>query len=275
MTEPHAENRAVIDVHDVAHTFSVHGTEKTAITALTFRVWQREFVGIVGPSGCGKSTIVRILAGLLLPTRGEVSVEGKVVRKPPDDLLVLFQQYEKSLLPWRTVESNIRFGLENRTLSRQERRRRVDESLEAVELADVAHHYPYQLSGGMQQRVAIARSLARRPKIMLMDEPFSSLDALTRADLQDLTLRLWAQYGQTVLFVTHDVDEAVYLSTRVLVLGRPAFLREDVQISLGPSRNQTTTRELPHFLGTRRYILDLIRNEPGSTTVESSAAVSA
>jgi NitT/TauT family transport system ATP-binding protein len=263
-------------VRALARSFVVRSRRIEAISDLSFSVWPGEFVSLVGPSGCGKSTLVRLLAGLSRPTAGTVRVGGNLVSGPPPDLLVLFQQYEKSLLPWRTVEKNVDFGLANQRLGRAERQDRVQEALEAVGLADARKHYPYQLSGGMQQRVALARALARRPRILLMDEPFSSLDALTRADLQDLTLRLWREHDQTILFVTHDVDEAVYLATRILVLSpRPARIRDDIEVGLEGHRDQATTRESAEFLHLRRHVFGLIRNQSGAPEVRDDALASA
>jgi NitT/TauT family transport system ATP-binding protein len=219
--------------------------------------------------------MVRLIAGLLRPTSGQILLGGRPVGGPPPDMIVLFQQYEKSLLPWRTVEGNVRFGLENQPLDKRERKRRVAEALEAVGLTEAARQYPHQLSGGMQQRVAIARALARRPRILLMDEPFSSLDALTRADLQDLLLQLWQEHGQTVLFVTHDVDEAVYLANRVLVLSpRPARVRDDVPVRLPYPRSQIQTREAPEYLAVRHHVYVLIRSrEPIDARQDSVVSV--
>lgn len=253
----------LIAVRGVARQFGGHGKSTAAALAeLSFQVWSGELVSIVGPSGCGKTTLVRLLAGLLPASSGEILVEGRPVTGPPPGLIVVFQQYEKSLLPWRSVANNVRFAVQNQGLSSAEQRSRVDEALEAVGLADFARHYPHQLSGGMQQRVAIARALARQPRILLMDEPFSSLDALTRADLQDLTLRLWQERNQTILFVTHDVDEAVYLSSRVLVLSaRPGCVRDEVAVTVSYPRDQTLSRESSAFLTARRYVYSLIRGK--------------
>jgi NitT/TauT family transport system ATP-binding protein len=209
------------------------------------------------------------------PTDGEVLVAGQLVTRPPPGLVVVFQDYQKSLLPWRTVESNVRFALDNVRLSRAERRRRVDEALEAVGLSGAARQYPYQLSGGMQQRVAIARALARRPRIILMDEPFSSVDALTRGDLQDLTLRLWREHGQTIMFVTHDIDEAVYLANRILVLSRPASVRDVILVPIDGVRTQVATRESATFLAVRRHVHGLIRGEAVEDEARGDAIVSA
>lgn len=254
----------LLEVRDLTKHFPARGGPVTAVDNLSLSVGKGEFVSVVGPSGGGKTTAVRLLSGLLPPSSGQVLLEGKPVMGPPAEMLVVFQQYEKSLLPWRSVAANVSFGLENLPLSRQERQDRIAQALEAVGLSDAARQFPHQLSGGMQQRVAIARALARRPRIMLMDEPFSSLDALTRGDLQDLLLTLWREQEQTILFVTHDVDEAVYLGNRVLVLTpRPARVREEVPVALPYPRDQVQTREDRAYLEARRHIFDLIR--PGRT----------
>lgn len=262
--------------HDVTRSFDAHGQTIPVLVGIGFDVWPEEFVSIVGPSGCGKTTLVRILAGLTSASSGEARVGGHVVRGPPQGLIVLFQQYEKSLLPWRNVAGNVQFALAHQRLRRADQRQRIDEALEAVDLKAFAGYYPHQLSGGMQQRVALARALACRPRILLMDEPFSSVDALTRADLQDLTLRLWHERRQTILLVTHDVDEAVYLSSRVLVLSRrPARLQEEVRVDLPYPRDQVLTREAPAFLRARRQVYSRIRDEAVHRNVDAGGAVRA
>lgn len=262
MSTTREEMAPLLVAHDVTHTFEAHGQSTPVLAGIRFKVWPGEFVSLVGASGCGKTTLVRILSGLISSTGGEVRVGGHIVKGPPPGLLVLFQQYEKSLLPWRSVAGNVQFALASQHLRRTEERQRIDEALKAVDLHDFAGYYPHELSGGMQQRVALARALAHRPHILLMDEPFSSVDALTRADLQDLTLRLWMERRQTILLVTHDVEEAVYLSSRVLVLSpRPAHLEEEVPIELPYPRDQILTREAPAFLHARRQIFSRIRGE--------------
>lgn len=258
----------------IGHAFAGGGETIQAIGDMTFNVWSGEFVTVVGPSGCGKTTLIRLLSGLLPITSGSVWVDGRPVVGPPPGTIVLFQQYEKSLLPWRNAAGNVRFALENQGLSRPEQNLRIEQALAAVGLSEFARHYPHQLSGGMQQRVAIARALARKPRILLMDEPFSSVDSMTRADLQDLTLRLWEERAQTVVFVTHDVDEAVYLASRVLVLSaRPAIIRCEVPVQLGYPRAQTWTRESTEFLNARRAVLHTIRGEERTRNDSPSAAV--
>jgi NitT/TauT family transport system ATP-binding protein len=231
-----------------------------AVSDVSFVVEPGELVCIVGPSGCGKSTLLRCVAGLLPPTRGTVSLHGDRVVGVPSDLAVVFQDYSRSLLPWRTVAGNVEFPLRDRGLSTVERRSRVEEALSWVGLSAAAGKHPYELSGGMQQRVSIARALAYRPALMLMDEPFASVDAQTRADLEDLVLKVRAEAGMTVLVVTHDIDESVYLADRVLVLSpSPATVGETLKVDLPSPRDQITTRGTDAFVRLRTEIARQIR----------------
>ena len=225
------------------------------VSSLT--ITKGSFVSIIGPSGCGKSTLLQIIAGLIDPTSGAVFFDDHQVAGPPPGALYVFQQYTRSLFPWKTVERNVAFGLENReTLSRTEVAARTREIIGLVKLTGFERHYPWQLSGGMQQRVAIARALACRPEVLLMDEPFSAVDALTRAGLQELLRSLWRDLGLTVIFVTHDVDEGVYLSTRVVALTRaPGTVAADLTIDLPHPRDQIVTRALPQYLEYRARLL--------------------
>src|SRR6201991_3938942 len=209
-----------------------------------FSCAQGEFLSILGPSGTGKTTLLRILAGLLTPGEGSsVRFRGKEITGPPAGVGIVFQNYAASLLQWRTVERNVALGLEGRT-SKAERDERVREALELVGLADRGKDYPWQLSGGMQQRVQIARSLVMRPEVLLMDEPFGALDAMTKAQLQDELIRVHQVTGTTVVFVTHDVDEAVYLSDRVFVLaGSPARFAAELPLDLTRPRSQIAPKE--------------------------------
>jgi len=214
-----------------------------AIGDLTFEVDEGSFVCVVGPSGCGKTTLLRCIAGLLPPTSGEVHVGGTKVTGPPDGLAVVFQEYGRSLFPWLTVADNVDLPLRAAGTSRDERRTLVGDALEAVGLADAHQAYPWQLSGGMQQRVAIARAIAYQPRVLLMDEPFAAVDAQTRADLEDLIRDVWRRLGVTLLFVTHDIDEAVYLGERVIMLtASPTHVAEDLVIDLPADRDQLHTR---------------------------------
>ncbi|MFC0436572.1 ABC transporter ATP-binding protein [Kutzneria buriramensis] len=231
-----------------------------AVSDVSFVVEPGELVCIVGPSGCGKSTLLRCIAGLLPPTRGTVSLHGDRVVGVPSDLAVVFQDYSRSLLPWRTVAGNVEFPLRDRGLSTVERRSRVEEALSWVGLSEAAGKHPFELSGGMQQRVSIARALAYRPALMLMDEPFASVDAQTRADLEDLVLTVRASAGMTVLLVTHDIDESVYLADRVLVLSQsPATVVETLKVDLSSPRDQITTRGTDTFVRLRTEIARQIR----------------
>ena len=226
-----------------------------AISDLSFEVRERELFCIVGPSGCGKTTLLRCIAGLLPATSGRVELKGRPIIEPPAQMAFVFQEYGRSLFPWMTVEQNVRFPLRRKPMPQSERNRLVTEMLEAVRLIDFTRHYPWQLSGGMQQRVAIARALAYQPEVLLMDEPFGSVDAQTRFELEDLLLRIWQLFEVTIVFVTHDIDEAVYMSDRVLVLTpRPSNVRETIPVDLPRPRNQVATRELPAFAHFRAHV---------------------
>ena len=239
------------------------GSALAALGGVSFRVEAGQFVSVVGPSGCGKSTLLQCLAGLMRPTSGQVFFDGSEVTGPPEGLILLFQEYNKSLMAWRSVLGNVRFGLEGRKgVSRAEMDTDARRHLELVGLRGFEQHYPWELSGGMQQRVAIARALVRKPEVLLMDEPFGSLDALTRIELEDTLLRLWETLGTTILFVTHDIEEAVYLSDRIYVLSRrPARVIEELDVKLPRPRNQLATREDPRFIQHRHHIFELISRE--------------
>jgi NitT/TauT family transport system ATP-binding protein len=248
---------SMLDVAGLHHEYT-QGT--VAIDDIGFGVRQGEVVSIVGPSGCGKTTLLRCISGLQEPTRGDVRLLGVPVDGVPDDLAMVFQDYSRSLFPWLKVGANVAFPLQYRKIDAAERDRRVDESLEAVGLSDARGKFPWQLSGGMQQRVAIARALAYRPKLMLMDEPFASVDAQTRSDLEDLVLDVRRRYDMTMLVVTHDIDEAVYLADRVVVLSRsPSRVVSVVDVELPPERDQIETKSAPGFVELRRQVAQLIR----------------
>jgi NitT/TauT family transport system ATP-binding protein len=234
--------------------FTSHG--RAALTDITFSVGQGEFVALIGPSGCGKSTLLHIMAGLSQPTAGTVRLKGEAVHEPRPDMMFVFQQYTKSIFPWKTVLQNVLLGVKYRTkVSRRTLEQTCLDHLDLVGLARYPHYYPYQLSGGMQQRVAIARALARRPNILLMDEPFSALDAMMRVELQDLLLKLWADLGLTVLFVTHDLDEALYLAQRVIMLtASPGRIAERVSVPLAYPRRQIETRSDRAYLELRERL---------------------
>jgi NitT/TauT family transport system ATP-binding protein len=231
-----------------------------AVQEITLNVRAREFVSIVGPSGCGKTTLLKTICALLAPTKGSVKLSGTLITEPPPQMVLVFQDYARSLFPWLTVSGNVMFPLRKRKdITQAEKEQMSHRAIEAVGLTKFAKHYPWQLSGGMQQRVAIARAVAFRPQIMLLDEPFASVDALTRADLEDLTLALRNEFGITMLLVTHDIDEAVYLSDRVFVLSAPpSTVLEEIPIELAQPREQVSTRSEPGFLELRNHIHGLI-----------------
>ena len=219
-----------------------------------------EFLSILGPSGTGKTTLLRILAGLLAPGPGSsVMFEGTPLAGPNDGVAIVFQDYRSSLLQWRTVRKNVALGLEGR-VAKEEREERVNAALDLVGLSARAEDYPWQLSGGMQQRVQIARALVLRPRVLLMDEPFGALDAMTKTQLQDELQRVREVTGATVVFVTHDIDEAVYLSDRVLVLsGTPARVTTELDVDLPSPRDQMTTKEDPGYLRVRHAVYQALK----------------
>lgn len=230
-----------------------------AIGSVTLTVQPREFMAVVGPSGCGKSTLLQIAAGLIPASTGTVTLDGAAVSAPPPSVVYLFQQYSRSLLPWRTVLANVAFAIEHRGLSRMEVRDRAMHHIARVGLEKFAQKYPWQLSGGMQQRVAIARALTAEPRVLMMDEPFSSVDALTRLDLQALIQEIWLAQKMTVLLVTHDVDEAVYLADRIAVLThRPSQVAEVIEVGLDRPRDAIATREQKRFLELRHHLLSML-----------------
>lgn len=247
---------AVVSVSHLNKVYQSRERRVEAIGDLTFDVAAGDFTCIVGPSGAGKTTLLKCLSGLLAPTSGAIRVNGHDVAGPPAEMAVVFQEYGRSLFPWKTVRENIELPLREKKIAKAERTRLVDEALAAVALTGAADSYPWQLSGGMQQRVAIARAVAYQPKVMVLDEPFAAVDAQTRADLEDLMLRLWTELDLTVIFVTHDIDEAVYLGQRVLVLSSsPTRILDDVPIDIVGPRSQASTRIEPGFaeLRTRVY----------------------
>jgi NitT/TauT family transport system ATP-binding protein len=217
-----------------------------------------EFLSIVGPSGCGKSTLLRCIASLMQPSSGAVRHKGDPFTDPPPWLSIVFQDYGRALFPWLTVRQNVGFGLHK--VASRERSERVEAAVEAVNLTHAIDLYPWQLSGGMQQRCSLARSIVVRPELLLLDEPFASVDAQTRIDLQDLVIDLSRRLNLTTLLVTHDVEEAVYMSDRVLVLStRPARVVEEIEVDLPYPRDQLGTKEMPDFLRLRHRVHTLIR----------------
>ena len=256
---------AYLELAGISKSFGAGGAAETrALADITLSVAEGEFLAIVGPSGCGKSTLLQIAAALLAPSGGEVRLNGTRVSAPPESMVYLFQQYTKSLFAWRTALDNVAFAVEHRAgMTRRAAREHSRRFLEMVGLAEFSNRYPWQLSGGMQQRVAIARALAAEPRVLLMDEPFSSVDALTRLELHGLILELWAAHHFTAVLVTHDVDEAVFLADRVAVLSaRPATVLRSLPTGLPRPRDNLATREDPRFLALRHEILSMLLKRP-------------
>ena len=235
------------------------GIGLVALERIDLQVAEGEFLAVLGPSGCGKSTLLKILAGLIVPTSGEIILSGQRVQGPPRDVVYLFQQYNKSLFPWRTVAGNVAFALRRNKGNRRARakkRARCRHYLKMVGLAGF-------VSGGMQQRVAMARALAAEPTVLLMDEPFSAVDALTRMELQALILDIWRKTRLTVVLVTHDVDEAVFLAQRIAMLSpRPATISRVIETGLPYPRDMVETRELPRFLQLRHDLFQALLHRP-------------
>ncbi|MEV7061288.1 ABC transporter ATP-binding protein [Streptomyces collinus] len=250
----------MLDVQGLHKVYEGAGRRTEAVRDLTFSVAAGELVCLVGPSGCGKTTLLKCVGGLLAPTSGEVRLAGRPVDGPPPGMAFVFQEYGRSLFPWMRVGQNVELPLKQKRLSRERRRALVADALESVGLADAAGAYPWQLSGGMQQRVAIARALAYEPEVLLMDEPFAAVDAQTRAELEDLVRRLWRERGITILFVTHDIDEAVYLGERVLVLSAsPTVVQEQFKVGLPAERDQLHTRVDPRFAELRTRVYEQVQ----------------
>ena len=264
----------LLSVNNISKEFVSANQHTFAIEKIGFEVKEHEFISVVGPSGCGKTTLLMMLSGLMPPTSGEIILKGSKVDTPPPGLILLFQDYSRSLLPWRKVLKNVCFGLElkrqRRWFNGQDLKKQAEKYLEAVGLLKFKNHYPWQLSGGMQQRVAIARALACEPTLMLMDEPFGSLDAQTRAELEDFLLRIWERFRQTIIFVTHDIEEGVYLSDRVIVLAEsPSRIVKEFQNDLPRPRDQIETRTDPRFLEIRNEILRMITHKEKDRGVEN------
>jgi NitT/TauT family transport system ATP-binding protein len=263
----------MLEISGLGKTYGSGAKAVHAVGEVSFSVEEREFVCVVGPSGCGKTTLLKCIGGLLRPTRGEVSLRGRRVTGPPEQMALVFQDYSRSLLPWASVRDNVLLPLRHKRLSRERRNELVVEALDAVGLYGFTSHYPWQLSGGMQQRVAIARALAYQPQVLLMDEPFASVDAQTRGDLEDLVLRVRDEFGVTVLFVTHDIDESVYLSDRVVVLTHsPTTVKEIVPVALPSPRDQIRTKELPEFAHLRAHVYRQIKREQPAPVMEIGGA---
>ncbi len=252
---------AILDVENITKSY---GSSAAVLEDLTFQQKPGEFLTIVGPSGCGKSTLLRCIASLMQPSSGQVLHKGNVFAEPPKWLSIVFQDYNRSLFPWLTVRKNVEFGL--RGVSESERRQRASEAIDAVKLSHAADLYPWQISGGMQQRCALARSIVVRPELLLLDEPFASVDAQTRIDLQDMVIDICRQMSLSTLLVTHDIDEAVYMADRIVVLStRPARVVEEINVDIPYPRDQLTTKETPEFLKLRHQVYTLVRKQTKST----------
>jgi NitT/TauT family transport system ATP-binding protein len=265
----------MLEIKQLGKTYGEGDDATHAIGSISFGIEEKEFVCVVGPSGCGKTTLLKCMSGLLAPSEGSVELNGDAVTRPPEEMALVFQEYSRSLLPWMSVRGNVTLPLRHKRLGKREMGRLVEEAVEAVGLTGFIDRYPWELSGGMQQRVAIARALAYQPEILLMDEPFASVDAQTRGDLEDLVLRVREQFGVTVLFVTHDIDESVYLSDRIVVLTpSPTEVREVLSVDLPHPRDQVDTKELPEFARLRAHVYRLIKRErSGDGSAEEPAPV--
>ena len=249
-----------LSIQGVSRVFiSPKGQKTQALTPVNFEVRENDFVTILGPSGCGKSTLLRIVAGLDQPTTGQVLLDGQPVQGPGADRGMVFQSY--TLFPWLTIEQNIRFGLRERGMPEREQKERADYFIAKVGLRGFEQHFPKQLSGGMQQRTAIARALANDPKILLMDEPFGALDNQTRVLMQELLLGIWEAERKTVLFVTHDIDEAIFMANRVAVFSaRPGRIKTELAVDL-PHPRHYTIKTSPEFMDLKARLTEEIRAE--------------
>lgn len=264
----------IVRIDDLTHTYP--GAPAPVLQGISCDVEPNQIVCVVGPSGVGKSTLLRCLSGLQAPTGGTVSVSGRRLDSPSPDIGLVFQDYSRSLMPWLTVLDNVTLPLRGR-VPKSQRADRARPALAEVGLAEAGDTYPWQLSGGMQQRVAIARALVYQPKVLLMDEPFASVDAQTREDLEDLVLRVRNESGQAIILITHDIDEAIYLADRVVVLGgRPAGVRADLAVPLGRHRDQIGTKSRSEFLELRSTVHRMIKQAgaPAGSAIGERAAQS-
>ena len=250
------ERPTVMSLSGLTRRFESAEGSITALDAIDFEVRAREFISVIGPSGCGKSTLIRLVAGLDTPTSGEIWVDNQPVSGPGADRGMVFQSY--TLFPWLSVKRNVMFGLRMKGMARSAAQKKALEWLDLVGLADFADHYPAQLSGGMKQRVAIARALANEPRILLMDEPFGALDAQTRCSMQSHLLKIWDAVDITILFITHDLEEAIYLSDRIVVLGaHPGRVVEVIEVPVARARHPDQFLS-GHFLATKKRLESLI-----------------
>lgn len=247
-------------IEDLVKAYPTVDGEVVVLDRINLNVGETEFISVIGHSGCGKSTLLKIVAGLERATSGSVRLDGREIRKPGSERMVVFQNY--SLLPWLTVRENIRLAVDEvfEKASRREKQDMVNEHLAMVNLTDAANKYPDEISGGMKQRVGIARALAVRPKMLLMDEPFGALDALTRGKLQQQVLDIWENHQQAVIMITHDVDEALYMSDRIVMMsnGPNATIGEILDVPFPHPRNRQLLRELPEYYELRNHALSFL-----------------
>ncbi|HEV2430910.1 MAG TPA: ABC transporter ATP-binding protein [Burkholderiales bacterium] len=254
-----AREKIALEATAVRKTYTKDGRSLAVLDVERFSVRDGEFVTIIGPSGCGKSTLLHIMGGFIMGESGEIRVHGRQVNGPGPDRGVMFQEF--ALFPWKTVAGNVAWGLEAQGFKKEQITETVDAYLAMIGLTEFRNHYPAELSGGMKQRVALARVLAFNPEVLLMDEPFGALDAQTRETMQEELTRLWERTGKTIVFVTHDIDEAVYLGDRVVVLSaRPGRIREEVRIDL-PRPRSLEIKKSTRCHEYRNHIWDLIRRE--------------
>jgi NitT/TauT family transport system ATP-binding protein len=262
-----AERPVVLALRQLGREFDCAQGSIMALDDITFDVHRREFISVIGPSGCGKSTLIRVVAGLEEPSMGAAFIDEKPVREPGADRGMVFQNY--TLFPWLTVAKNVTFGLKMKGVGKAKANEMAMHWLDIVGLTDFADHYPAQLSGGMKQRVAIARALANEPRILLMDEPFGALDAQTRCTMQAHLLRIWESIDVTILFITHDLEEAIYLSDKIVVLGaQPGRVLEIVEVPVPRTRSTEQFLSGP-FLATKKRLEELIYDAPNAATVDA------
>lgn len=255
-----SNENSVIAVESVFMEYKTPGGIKKVLNDISFELPRGSFASIVGPSGVGKTTLLRLLTGLMTPTTGAIRFKGTAITTPPKGLSVVLQDYTRSLMPWLTVEKNIALPLKKSGMNKKQIAEAIEDVLKEVGLTGNQKNYPWQLSGGMQQRVAIARAIAMRPELLIMDEPFASVDAQTRFDLEDLVLKVRDDFKITTVMVTHDIDEAVYLSDKVIVLyGSPAQVKEIIDVDLPFPRNQIDTRGAKKFADLRTKIYGQVR----------------
>lgn len=257
---PTMSDTPILAIDALGKSYVTKDAHARILDGVDFAVERGEFVCVVGPSGSGKTTLLKCIAGLTAPSTGRIVFEGETVTEPPAKLAVIFQDYSRSLLPWLTVEKNVELPLHKAKFPKAGRPAIIAEALANVGLAGKGKLYPWEMSGGMQQRAAIARGLAYQPDVLLMDEPFAAVDAQTRIELEDLVLEMSRRLSMTVLFVTHDIDEAVYMGDRVIVLsGAPARVARDIRVDLPASRHQVETKNLPRYGELRAEVFELIQ----------------